>query len=216
MSAYLAPSLVRLRNEINLAFPHRDKRSDGWLGDAAHASRVSDHNPDSRGIVHAIDVDVDDGDPNKDLRTRLIAQAIRHPSTHYVISNGKIYSREYGFRARVYTGTNGHYHHVHVSILRTRTAETSTRPWGIRVVTTHPNPYPVPVLGSREYISRTTKKTATEVKFIQWAAGGPAYDDGDWQSKTDDLVGDFQDRHGLRRDLRVGKDTLAKMVAIRR
>lgn len=129
--ATLAPSLVRLRNEINVAFPHRDKTSDGWLGDAAHQARVSDHNPDSKGMVHAIDVDVDDGDPTRDLRTTLIRCAIAHPSTHYVISNGRIYNRDYGFASRAYTGTNGHFHHVHVSILHTAPAETSTRPWGI-------------------------------------------------------------------------------------
>lgn len=135
MTAYLAHSLVALRNEINAAFPHRDKSSDGWIGDAAHSARISDHNPDPHSsppeCVDAIDVDVDDGDPTKDLRTRLIARAIAHPSTHYIISNGKIYSREYGFRARVYTGTNGHYHHVHVSILKTEAARDSMHVWGI-------------------------------------------------------------------------------------
>jgi hypothetical protein len=81
---------------------------------------------------------------------------------------------------------------------------------------THPNPYPVPVLGSREYIARGTRKTKAETQYIQWAAGGPAYDDGVWGDKTDDLVGDFQDRHGLRRDYRVGPKTLADLKAVRR
>ena len=142
MSAYLAPSLVGLRREINAAFPHRDKTSDGWIGDAAHAQRISDHNPDENSTppecVDAIDVDVDDGDPLHDLRTTLIKRAIAHPSTHYVISNGVIYNRDYGFRPRTYTGTNGHYHHVHVSILKTAAARTSTRPWGIKARVTYP------------------------------------------------------------------------------
>lgn len=148
MSAYLAPVLVELRAEINKAYPHRDKSSDGWIGDPAHAQRVSDHNPDMHsqppGCVDAIDVDVDDGDPNHDLRTELIRKAIAHPSTHYVISNGKIYSREYGFRARAYKGTNGHYHHVHVSILKTHAARTSTRKWGINRA-----PYPILRYGAK-------------------------------------------------------------------
>ena len=149
MTAYLAPCLVTLRREINLAFSHRDKSSDGWIGDPAHAQRVSDHNPTSTsnppGCVDAIDVDVDDGDPTKDLRTMLIKRAIAHPSTHYVISNGIIYNRDYGFRPRVYKGTNGHYHHVHVSILKTASARISTRPWGIR----NPRPYPILRYGSK-------------------------------------------------------------------
>lgn len=139
--AVLAPSLVRLRDEINKAFPHRDKSSDGWLGDAAHQSRPSDHNPNSRGVVDAIDVDVDDADPSKDLRTLLIKAAIKHPATHYVISNGKIYSREYGFAAREYTGTNGHFHHVHVSISQTIAAEQSTRAWYLLTGGQHPTTY---------------------------------------------------------------------------
>lgn len=82
--------------------------------------------------------------------------------------------------------------------------------------TTHPNPYPVPVLGSRPYISRLTKHTTAEVKYIQWAAGGPAYDDGVWGDLTDKIVGNFQDHYGLRRDYRVGSATLSKLKLIRR
>jgi hypothetical protein len=56
----LIPSLVRLRQEFNLINPERDKASDGWIGDAAHqANPTSDHNPDLRGLVHAIDMDED-------------------------------------------------------------------------------------------------------------------------------------------------------------
>ncbi len=56
--AYLVPSLARLRTEFNQLNPGRDKASDGWIGDAEHqANPTSDHNPDERGAVHAIDVD---------------------------------------------------------------------------------------------------------------------------------------------------------------
>jgi peptidoglycan hydrolase-like protein with peptidoglycan-binding domain len=129
MTVHLAPSLVRLRDEINRAFPKRDKSSDGWLGDPAHASRTSDHNPNSRDSVNATDTDIDDNDASKDLRALLVRAAIKHPATNYVISNGKIYSRDYSFRERAYTGSNAHTKHVHVSILQTRTAEQHTRPW---------------------------------------------------------------------------------------
>src|SRR5688572_25663599 len=55
----LVPSLVALRTEFNRLFPGRDKTSDGWIGDTAHSATKSDHNPDLRGLVHAIDVDRD-------------------------------------------------------------------------------------------------------------------------------------------------------------
>lgn len=119
---FLAPSLVAFRGSIDVEFPYRDRASDGWIGDAAHASRVSDHNPDwsvtgyMHGIVRAIDVDIDDGDPSRDLREEILNSAIGHPAVWYVISNGKIYSRTYGWKANDYTGTNGHFHHVHISI----------------------------------------------------------------------------------------------------
>lgn len=140
MAAHLAPSLVRLRDEINRAFPYRDKASDGWLGDAAHAARKSDHNVNARGLVDALDTDVDDHDPRKDLRALLVKAAIKHPATNYVISNGKIYSRDHGFTERTYTGSNKHTKHVHVSILQTVAAEQHRRPWYLLTGGVPPSP----------------------------------------------------------------------------
>jgi len=82
--------------------------------------------------------------------------------------------------------------------------------------TLHANPYAVPVLGSRLYISRDSKKTTSEVKYIQWAAGGPAYDDGVWGDTTEKIVRHFQDIKGLYVDGRVGTKTLTVMKAVRR
>ena len=126
-SYHLAPSLVTLRNEINRAHPHRDHTSDGWIGDPNHAARKSDHNPDydHGGVVRAIDVDKDGINP-----TRLVAIAIKDPRTEYVIWNGYIWSRQYGFRKRVYNGTNKHRTHVHISIRHGASYETSTKRWG--------------------------------------------------------------------------------------
>lgn len=125
---FLAESLKGFRASINAAFPKRDTESDGWIGDASHQARVSEHNPcwtctgDQYGIVRAIDVDVDDNDAGRDLRTEVIASCIWHPAVWYVISNGKIYSRTHNFQALAYDGPNGHFHHVHVSILKTHAA----------------------------------------------------------------------------------------------
>lgn len=48
--------LTSITAEANRIAPKRRKSSDGMLGDAAHRAEVSDHNPDARGVVHAVDV----------------------------------------------------------------------------------------------------------------------------------------------------------------
>lgn len=65
--AKLCAGGVTLRDQVNKRWPSRDKASDGWIGDSAHAAREgwgtngrgSYHNPDPNGIVHAIDLDED-------------------------------------------------------------------------------------------------------------------------------------------------------------
>lgn len=123
MSFFLAPALVKLRDEVNERFPNRDKASDGWIGDTSHRARPSDHNPcrtctgRSNGIVRALDIDISpDGKPNVDLRKRLLKICVGDPRVWYVISNGKIYSRTHGWTAREYLGSNPHFAHVHISL----------------------------------------------------------------------------------------------------
>lgn len=128
---YLAPSLVELRDEVNRLFPKRDKTSDGWIGDTSHTARPSDHNPDwaNNGVVRAIDIDIDDNDPNHDLRRMILNEVIGDPRVWYVISNGIIYSSTYGWEARKYTGSNSHDKHVHISIRHTEVAENDVTVW---------------------------------------------------------------------------------------
>lgn len=120
---FLAPALEQLRSEVNRRFPDRDKASDGWVGDTSHQARPSDHNPcwdcpgKWEGIVRALDIDISpDGRPNVDLRRRLLRVTVGDPRVWYVISNGKIYSRTNNWEPRAYTGPNGHFAHVHVSL----------------------------------------------------------------------------------------------------
>lgn len=127
---FAAPVALELRDEVNKAYPHRDKSSDGLLGDASHQARKSEHNPcwtcsgRFHGAVVAIDIDIDDGDPGRDLRRELLRELIGDPRVWYVISNGIIYSRTHGWVPRRYTGSNGHFHHVHVSFLMARIFDT--------------------------------------------------------------------------------------------
>lgn len=124
MSWHLAPSLVQLRSEVNSRWPNRPKGSDGTIGDAAHASRASDHNPNVRGSVNAFDITYPGVDPKV-----IIAAVSKHPSANYVIFNRKIYTRSGGWKAEPYSGISPHTEHLHVSILQSIKAENDTTPW---------------------------------------------------------------------------------------
>ena len=126
MSWHLAPALAQLRAEVNARWPKRSKRSDGTIGDAAHSARKSDHNPNSRRSVNAIDITANGIDTGA-----LIAAAKKHPSVRYIIHNRKIMNRDIGnFKPRPYRG-NPHTAHVHISIYQSRTAEQRRQSWGI-------------------------------------------------------------------------------------
>lgn len=128
---YLAPSLAQLRDELNAAFPRRDKASDGWVGDTSHAARASDHNPDyaAGGIVRAIDVDSNGAaGAETELVDQLLAAAIGDDRVWYVIWNRRIYSRTHDWLSLPYAGAP-HDHHVHVSIRHTPSAATDTSRW---------------------------------------------------------------------------------------
>jgi hypothetical protein len=123
-SPRLVPSLRRLRREIDRRWPDRERDSDGWIGDAAHAVRPSDHNPDERGRVHAIDITSD----GVDCRY-LVWRAIAHPSTEYVIWSNTIWSRSHDFWPRAYYGPNPHLRHMHVSVSHTPRGRRNRRRW---------------------------------------------------------------------------------------
>lgn len=136
MAYYLAPALASLRDEVNRAHPRRDKTSDGWIGDTAHAARKSDHNPDyaNGGVVRALDIDHDGIDKVK-LRQIVCAD----PRVEYFIQDWKIYTRQNGFRAARYTGSNGHTGHSHTS-LRHGAAYEMAGTWGYAAGTAAPRP----------------------------------------------------------------------------
>jgi hypothetical protein len=115
---------LKLRDQINTRWPNRDKRSDGTIGDTAHAARKSDHNPDAGGWVKALDIDADldpkDGRAAEKLATDLINYARSgKPGSErikYVVFNNRIASGTY--RDQFWTwrpGAWGHQHHIHVS-----------------------------------------------------------------------------------------------------
>jgi hypothetical protein len=123
MKPLLCKAGQQLREQIDDSFPDRDRKSDGWIGDAKHSNRKSDHNPDSsNGIVRAIDVDKDfDSRPSTGA---YLADQIRECAKagdkriSYVIYAGKIASAKKSWRWRPYDGINRHDHHIHISFTK--------------------------------------------------------------------------------------------------
>ena len=120
MTPKLCKAGQQLRLQIDDSYPDRDRTSDGWLGDVRHSARTSDHNPDAKGIVRAIDIDRDlAGKKKPDLmpdladQIRLCAKSDKRIS--YIIFNGKIASSRMGWRWRKYSGINPHTKHCHIS-----------------------------------------------------------------------------------------------------
>lgn len=111
-----ALSLVTLLKQVNLAYPNRNKASDGAIGDAAHAATASDHNPNPAGVVCARDFthDPSHGFDAHALADRLLAN--RHSSLKYIISNGRIAGAWTGWKWTKYSGSDPHDTHIHISV----------------------------------------------------------------------------------------------------
>lgn len=114
----------QLRLQVDDFYPDRDKRSDGWIGDTSHKARPSDHNPDAKGVVRAIDIDRDlSGKAKPDLMPYL-ADQIRvcakrgDKRISYIIFAGRIASPRMGWRWRKYRGINPHHTHCHISLTK--------------------------------------------------------------------------------------------------
>lgn len=132
MAWRLVDSLIKLRNQANLAAPNRNKSADGTIGDGAHSARKSDHNPEDDGTVDALDLT---HDPLHGWNCRVVVDAIiasKDPRVLYIIFAGEIISGSGGpspWVKRKYSGSNGHYHHMHVSVRDD--LQDDTRDWAI-------------------------------------------------------------------------------------
>ena len=121
MKPKLCAAGVKLRDQINNAYPDRDKSSDGWVADARHvAAGTSDHIPNVNGWVLAVDLDRDlHGKAKPDdmpyLANQLRSLAKSDGRISYIIFNGKIASSKKKWAWREYKGINQHRHHMHVS-----------------------------------------------------------------------------------------------------
>ncbi len=178
----VAKSLLTFRDQINAAAPNRSKASDGTIGDAAHASRASDHNPwvkdGTMGIVTAIDITHDVGGGCNCFTITEQLRLSRDKRIKYVIFNGRLFSSyaSGGVPAwtwRNYTGTNQHRSHLHLSVQPTKALYDSTTPWSIGTEG-----------GTMESIP--TKDWQELLNEAKWTSndGKPIVVDGKWGAKT--------------------------------
>lgn len=123
--AKLCKGGVTLRDQIDRRWPKRDKKSDGWIGDQAHSTRVSDHNPNKAGIVHAIDIDEGLGTFSKGGTARVLANQLADYAASGLPGSNRIKNIVYENRVASGTyrktwwtwrhGNYGHEGHIHVS-----------------------------------------------------------------------------------------------------
>jgi len=126
----VATSLLTLRAQIDALYPGRDTASDGAIGDAAHRQTTSDHNPDARGVVCALDIT---NDPAHGCSIDALSDALqlaRDPRLAYVIANGLIMSGADGpspWIWRPYGGNDPHTGHMHVSVVHDAQSDNPAR-----------------------------------------------------------------------------------------
>lgn len=136
----LTKELAAFRDQMNRAFPTRDKTSDGAVGDLAHQKEsASSHNPDRTGAaewkdgdslneVRAIDVDSDLRTPDvsmEDVVQHLLrlARAGKLSVIRYMIYNHRIWSASDGWKQQAYTGPSPHTEHLHLTGAFTEAAD---------------------------------------------------------------------------------------------
>jgi hypothetical protein len=110
--------------------PSRNKADDGTIGDPAHQARKSDHNPDTNGVVTAMDIT---NDPAHGADAGAIAEMLRLSKDRrikYVISNRRIFSSLVSpWQWRRYDGVNAHTEHVHISVIDDPALYDDTAQW---------------------------------------------------------------------------------------
>jgi hypothetical protein len=122
MAWHIAAALETLRKQLNARAPRRSTASDGGVGDAAHASRASDHNPWYRNTVTARDFT---HDPGGGLDCNWLADTLvrnRDPRIKYIIWNRRIWQGGWA----PYHGANPHTKHLHLSVVASPACEATT------------------------------------------------------------------------------------------
>jgi len=202
MNWRLAKGLEQLRSQVNAKWSNRSKESDGSIGNAEHSARESDHNPDTDGVVKAIDITHDPlhGFNSYDFADMLMKN--RDARIKYVISNRRIGSGNAGPQPwiwRKYTGANPHDHHCHISIKKEAIYFDNVSEWKIDGGPIMADPHFVPppplvVVGSM----------GSNVEELQAILGVKVTGSYEANSETEFALKLFQVRHQLTPDGRAG------------
>lgn len=212
MSWRLAEALKTLRSQLNNLFPNRDKTSDGGIGDAAHASRKSDHNPwvkdkNGVGVVTAFDFDHDPDENGIDARK--LAEILfknKDPRIKYLIFDRRITTQDKsGWKP--YTGSNAHKQHIHVSVSSDPKLYDSSAPWKLDFadeLTSSEVPSSAQILKKGD---KGAEVREIQVRLAKLRMIAPVDVDGNFGSITENAVKTLQRQNGLAADGIVGEKT---------
>lgn len=207
MAARLAKSLTKLRDQINDAAPGRNKAADGWIGDTAHSSRKSDHNPNGSGVVQALDIT---HDPKSGVDGNKIADALVKSADariKYIIWNKRIWNPSVSANWRAYAGKNPHDKHIHISVKDAATHYDDTRMW------TWGDAKPdaaAPAAETRPLLVPGGRNDAFTVSAKNLLINHLKAEDG-FGPLMEALTRAFQKKHGLGADGKIGAYTWAKL-----
>lgn len=213
MTWRLAKSLETLRAQINAAAPGRSKISDGTVGDAAHASRSSDHNPwikdGAARVVSAIDIT---HDPRAGVDCNSIAAALkgsRDSRIKYIIWNRRIWNPAKGQDWRPYSGSNPHDKHVHISVSsdKARYDDGGAWAWGGSM----PEP-DAPAVVEKPLLFQGVTGQDSAVAEAKAALMKALAAEKCFGPLLDGLVRGFQKREGLTPDGKIGAYSWGKLI----
>lgn len=209
----VAASLLVLRNQVDKAAPARSTVSDGTIGDAAHATRKSDHNPwvldgGKQPVVTALDIT---HDPRNGVDCEVIADAIirsRDPRVKYIIWDKQII-KPTRWEWTPYTGANPHNLHMHVSVFPSEELFDNKVPWKIGDLA--PDRVFTKVIG-KSVLSMGGANPPGEVRKAKTALIEALQDEKGFGPLLNALTKAFQEEAGLQPDGKVGGYTWEKLL----
>ncbi len=184
-------------------WPQRNRASDGIMGDTAHQMRRSDHNDGNAfDLTH---------DPQSGVDCNVLSRlVISDARMKYVIWKRQIFSKERaGEGWRVYSGTNPHTKHLHVSILANSRNILTPWPWSGAAEISGALPFPGKLLrvNSRGLDVKNAQRRLIEL-------GREITADGVFGANTRQSVISFQQSKNLSPDGVIGENTWNALFAV--